>query len=112
MGNFVVAFCVCRCEATGLPTTITIRFKERVFHLHKVCIQTTPTSQAFGYLSQRFSCSEVVLFLCSVIGHSQVGISYKEGAIEELGEVTKAALQGVMFLFGCEVSVDFFLQSM
>lgn len=45
-------------------------------------------------------------------GHSQVGISYKEGAIEELGEVTKAALQGVMFLFGCEVSVDFFLQSM
>lgn len=47
------------------------------------------------------------MFLCSVIGHSQVGISYKEGAIEELGEVTKAALQGVMFLFGCEVSVDF-----
>lgn len=23
------------CEATGLPTTITIRFKDRVFHLHK-----------------------------------------------------------------------------
>lgn len=55
-------FCMCRREATGLPTTITIRFKERVFHLHKVCIQAIPTSQAFGYLSQRFSCSEVVLF--------------------------------------------------
>jgi hypothetical protein len=67
VGNYMVAFCVCRCEATGLPTTITIRFKERVFHLHKVCIQTTPTSQAFGYLSQRFSSSEVVLFLCSIV---------------------------------------------
>lgn len=91
---------MCRCEATGLPTTITIRFKERVFHLHKVCIQTIPTSQAFGYLSQRFSCSEVVLFLCSISGHYQVGISYKEEAIEELGEVAKAASQGVMFFLG------------
>jgi hypothetical protein len=24
------------CDATGLPATITIRFKDRVFHLHKV----------------------------------------------------------------------------
>lgn len=28
------------CDATGLPTTITIRFKDRVFHLHKVRLLT------------------------------------------------------------------------
>ena len=32
----------CRCEATGLPTTVIIRVKDRAFHLHKVSLNPKP----------------------------------------------------------------------
>jgi len=63
------------CKAAGLPTTITICFRNGGFHLHKVSIQTIPSAMFFvSGVTSMFAVKCLDVVLCSAIGgHRQVG---------------------------------------